>query len=57
VSVLAGKIGYPQRLHPDQQILQKRCLPAWPVAAEKGFSGEFEECRQMRGSEEVIGDQ
>jgi hypothetical protein len=52
-----GKIGYPQCLHPDQQILQKRCLSAWSVTAEKGLPAELEEGRQLRGSEEVIGDQ
>jgi hypothetical protein len=46
------KIAYPQRLHPGHQILQKRCLPKWPVAAEKGMSAELEESRQMGGEEQ-----
>jgi hypothetical protein len=42
------KIGHPQRLRPDQQILQNRCLSAWPAAAEMGLSTELEESRQER---------
>jgi hypothetical protein len=50
-----GKIGHPQHLHTDQQILQKRCLPAWPVAAKKGLSAELEESRQERKDAEEGG--